>query len=491
MVLWDAWALTRDEQEVLLAPTDIELATLWNVWLWRQEMLLMQNTLLDSLIERVAMKSGGLVAPFLNPAVVGIGGRTKTGRRFRFGSLSGRERGQAWHLTEDAILSESYLAPFMDAPLPGLDNALSCKTLQVAWCVIRDCAKILASKCNGRGIGDVGDLECYALLVRRSEIERAISHCAGIPHNRARAAVDFLSCNLSDTGSLFTKGFWAKPLISIDANENTIIALPAISVGSAIRRVESWLDEGGLSDRLSTARRGLRYEAWVRQELINGLAANSLLSNARCARDGIGRNDEDEEQIDLLLRLGNILVVGEVKCLLAPIEAMEHFNYLTKLNEASKQAIRKAKWISDNRDIAARALGLSLKDVEPLRPIPIVVLNQSAGVGLLFQYARVVDLHFLRLYLTYHEYSAGHAFNVLDKMGASEVRVLYDSEQEAADRFEQIMANPPTIDRFKKFAKWERTRFPMSNGQSFQISVCNFDDEKDHVAKKLASVVSR
>lgn len=45
-----------------------------------------------------------------------------------------------WHATEDAILAESYLAPFVDATLPSLDMELSCKDIQSAWRVLRDCA---------------------------------------------------------------------------------------------------------------------------------------------------------------------------------------------------------------------------------------------------------------------------------------------------------------------------------------------------------------
>jgi hypothetical protein len=145
-VLWDGWALKRTEDAFSLDPTDIELDTLWNVWNWRQEMIVGQSTMLDSINKRMIGEVGQPVAPFQDPTVVGIGGHSKLERRLRFGSVSGRERRQIWHATEDAILAESYLAPFIDAVLPSLDVELSCKDLQSAWCVLRDCAAILSSK---------------------------------------------------------------------------------------------------------------------------------------------------------------------------------------------------------------------------------------------------------------------------------------------------------------------------------------------------------
>jgi hypothetical protein len=489
-VLWDGWALRRSKNVLRLDPTDIELDTLWNVWNWRQEMVIGQSTMLDSIDKRMTGEASEPIAPFQDPTVVGIGGHSKSDRRFRFGSVSGRGRGQMWHATEDAILAESYLAPFVDATLPSLAMALSCTDIQSGWRVLRDCAAILSSKCKKRDLSDVNALERYALLIRRSEVERAISHCNNVSPEKAKAVVDFLICDLSDTSSLFTKGFWASPIISIDSGENLLITLAAVSVGSTIRRVESWLDRGGLSDRLATARRGLRYEAWVREELERCIVENPLLQNARCAKDGVSRQGETGEQIDLLIRLGDLLIVGEVKCLLAPVESMEHFNYLSKLNGAGEQAVRKAKWILENLDVVAELLKLTTAEVQQLRLVPIVILNQGFGFGLLAGGARVIDFHYLRLYLKDGEYATGTAFNFDEKRAMSQFHVLYRSEDEAESHFEETMANPPTIARFTKSAVWHETKFPMSNGEDLEIAVCNFNDQRDQNAKDLVSAVS-
>jgi hypothetical protein len=250
------------------------------------------------------------------------------------------------------------------------------------------------------------------------------------------------------------------------------------------------VDRGGLSDRLAAARRGIRYEAWVREELASKISQNPLLPNARCSMSGVARRNENEEQIDLLVRLGGILIVGEVKCLLAPVESMEHFNYLSKLNEAGGQAVRKAAWIADNPDSVANHLGIELAEARQLRPIPIVVLNQGAGFGLFAGGARVVDFHFLSLYLSDGEYHTGTAFNFSEKRGAARFQKLYESEREAEENFERIMARPPTLDRFLTSAVWETTKFPMSNGEDLEIELCNFNDRNNKDVKDLISSVS-
>jgi hypothetical protein len=203
----------------------------------------------------------------------------------------------------------------------------------------------------------------------------------------------------------------------------------------------------------------------------------------------VRRNDK-EEQIDLLVRLGGILIVGEVKCFLAPVEPMERFNYLSRLEEAGLQAVRKAAWVTANPEVVADHLGLSPEDAKKLRPIPIVVLNQGTGFGLLAGGARIIDFHFLSLYLTDGEYHAGAAFNFAEKRGASQYHSLYGNEREAEENFESIMARPPTLDRFLSSAIWQKTKFPMSNGEDLEIAICNFNDTNNSDAKDLISSVS-
>lgn len=488
-ILWDGWALTHRNDVLGMVPTDRELATFWNAWHWRQEMIAMQGSLQEVIEERMTGRLYDPAPPFQDPTVVGIGGHSKEGRRFRFGSLSGLESGQSWHAAEHAALEVSYLAAFIDTPLPHLNSELSCRDLQRAWCVLRDSAAVLATKARVKGPDDIDSMERLALQIGRQELERAIAHCCKFSLEKAKATVSFFLCDLGAVSELFTEGLWARPLVPIDS-DNVLITLAAVSVGSATRRIENWLDRGGLSDRLATARRGTRYEAWVRDEFATRIANNALFSNTQCCRTSVNRRSDDDEQIDLLIRLGGLLIVGEVKCLLAPVEPMERYNYLKKLNEAGVQAVRKAAWVAENPQIAVGYLGVSLEDATRLCPVPIVVVNQGAGFGLLASGARVVDFHFLRLYLTDGSYHSGRAFNYPEKREASKFQALYRNEREAEENFERTMARPPTLDRFLEAATWGTTTFPTSRGDAFEIAICNFDDRHNEEVKRLISSVS-
>jgi hypothetical protein len=273
---------------------------------------------------------------------------------------------------------------------------------------------------------------------------------------------------------MFRRGFWATPLISIDSDLNVALVFTAISVGSTIRRVESWLDRGGFSDHLSDARRGLNYESWVRHEASEAISKNAILSNASSIKDSINRTKDGGEQIDLLIMIGRMLIVAEIKCLLAPAESIERYDYLTKLKSAAQQVNLKIKWVAGNRKSVADKLKMSLEEVELLRIVPIIIVNQGAGFGLTVEGVLVVDFHFLYLYLADNKYVSSAAFDM--RVGTSMMHEvpLYSNENEAESRFEETMSRPPTLVRFIEAADWRDNHFPMSNGQDLLAASCHF-----------------
>ena len=105
-VLWEGWKVQRENGTWHQLPVDRTLATLWEVWIWRHEMLLSQGANLDAMGEKVARLYGKNIEPFVSPTAVGIGGSSREARSFRFGNVSGRLFSQGWHRTEQTVLEE-------------------------------------------------------------------------------------------------------------------------------------------------------------------------------------------------------------------------------------------------------------------------------------------------------------------------------------------------------------------------------------------------
>ncbi len=184
--------------------------------------------------------------------------------------------------------------------------------------------------------------------------------------------------------------------------------------------------------------------------------------------------------------LGDLLIVGEIKCFLYPIEPIEHFNYRKKLQDAGNQATRKAKWLHESPQVVAEALQISAELAASLRAVPIVVTNQGAGFGLEAGGARVVDFHFLDLYLSDGEYISGMTFDAERGVAVQFPETLYRDEREAASRFETTMADPPPLQRLFQSADWKDNHFPSSDGTDLLVANCYPDDSMVTEAKERA-----
>jgi hypothetical protein len=139
--------------------------------------------------------------------------------------------------------------------------------------------------------------------------------------------------------------------------------------------------------------------------------------------------------------------------------------------------------------LVAKVFGLSLEEATSLRIVPIVVTNQGACFGLLANGARIVDFHFLNLYLSDNEYVSRMAFDIAEGTTVPEHETLYQDEDGAATHFESTMKEPPPLKRLLASAVWTDNRFPMSNGGTLSVSNCMSSgaDEDSPALKTLLS----
>ena len=170
------------------------------------------------------------------------------------------------------------------------------------------------------------------------------------------------------------------------------------------------MERGGISDSTGIKGRGKPFERHVRTVLAEAVAENHLLFDTVVGVHGLKRK-KDFEEIDLLVRIGDAVIVGEVKCFVAPSEPIEKHNHLDNLAKATAQAENKRVWAEANRDAIAAALGVE----DPVRAAaltihPLVVINHGFGIGFERHGVPIVDLHYLKLLLGAGSYQGDTRF---------------------------------------------------------------------------------
>ena len=468
-VLWEGYQLTAYEGGLVITPESRDIAEKWLIWHLRDSANMYTEIALDAGASTITGGKLPPVIPVLARTVIAIRRLNGQKRQFVVGRANGLSPSQRSHVTERDMLERLYTGLFLDEPLPAFGSMnLTCRELCLAWWVITDLGRLMMDEISYRQISDAAGLAKTALTVKVAELTDILTQSLGINQDRARKIVDLFTCDPSKTTILFAKSLWSTPLLPASGDRRHIVLAPLL-VGSPVRRLEAWLELGGISDQRHVKGRGKPFEAHVRSRLAEELAANPALVDYAMLPHGLRRVGTSEE-IDLLARIGRTMIIGEVKCLLAPVEPMDRFNYLNAIEEAAVQAKRKCDWVSANRATAAAQLGITdPSELGKLTLIPVVILNQGYGIGLDIDGVAVTDLHFLSLVLGSGEYQSDTRFE-RGGMRAAVVQ-MYSTQVEFESRLQDLLRRPPPLRRYADNIDWTTEPFPASDGRPFVIEV--------------------
>ena len=484
--LWDRalYQGYRLDEDLTWAPPNRMLAELHQGWLARNDAVFMASpahlmTVWRDL-EPAQRRKIGLQKTVTSARDVGNEVRLKVERSTYRGKRAPLQ------VLNKAGLKDSYLAPFLAEPFPLFPD-LTVELLDDAWWVCEAAARAITKLTHSRERGRSGGL--YANAVDIDELARAIAKSLGTENGIARQIIGFLTyseqpktpkgeARADDTHGW--RGLWSAPLVGLEGYDLVLLPTAVFQHSAPLYRAEAWLEKGGLGDQgldeesRSRGGRGVRFEEFYREQLVEAVSANDLLRETVVAPRGVRKQvpaegrDSFGEQIDVLIKLGNRLLVGELKFLLTPDDPHRWERFYDSLDHAAEQAKRKADALSYRPDLIASELGIDEDEVRELPITPIVIVNGGFGFSLNVRSCRVVDGMFLRDYLKSQSFSTGGAFDGRRVM-REEVTMLYFSEREASDRFDPIMAQPPGLRKFIDRLTWDTVEYTSRFGESFRI----------------------
>ncbi len=467
--LHEGWRLCEGERP-RWTPADPEHERLKQAWLARHEANLMNfanidRTLWPNLPEARRKQLGR------KRTVVEVKLSDGGEPRFKSGPVSYLSKRMPAYNYEKAMLESSPLAEFVDARMPA-DPRLSVSLLLLAWHVLYDAARRLAALAPLPVALSPREAERLALAVNRTTLTQALSDALRVENAVGAALIEFLMFKPKAGGAAEAKGnkgLWAAPLVQVPGSSRLLLALPVLATSNVARRAEAWLEEGGIDDSNPAGARGDRYEVVFRSKIDRALESNEIFRSALSASAGVPKSKRFTEQVDLIVALGGLCLVGELKFFLFPADPHERARYSEKLLDAAKQARRKCSALDTRRDVVAEALGTSVTHASGLRLLPIVVTNQGYGFSMRVDGVLIVEAGFLRTYLGSGEILSGKVLQPLTGASVDQHHTLYRSEAEAERVFEATVEKPWVLTRFLDRVKWKETPFPTPTGEILQI----------------------
>lgn len=359
------------------------------------------------------------------------------------------------------LLEKTYLSDLLDEEIDVDGSSISPRVLiQALWCLER-LGTGLNSTNRAKHIKSYRDASELSLRISKLDCIRVLKECLKLNEAVAKATCTQLTLNPNDTKKCFNEGVWLHPLIELD-DDNLMIVMPSAAVGAKVRFVERTLSEALGPDLKKSRSPGERFESGTRLKIDAALKENEIISDFASLPHALKKKADDGEEIDLLFRIGKTIIVGELKCLLAPTESMERYNHLSKLEEAATQAKRKAAWLEENLNEIEGTLA-PRSGITDLTVLPLVVLNQRIGSGLVLDGVTITDIFLLELYTQGGSYSSGAAMTKDERVVTH--KVFYSTQAQAEAAIQGVLSNPPPLKPFLDAEDWTTIEFPTAFGR--------------------------
>jgi len=335
--------------------------------------------------------------------------------------------------TATLAVMEQHLADLLSQELPGVPGVTG-YTLLNAWEAMASLAHAIqkheprAGRCES-----AVQVECWTPLVRHGDLVDLVRQATEAPEPSARIIVDRMIFQVAARGDL-----WVTPLVRIRKGHLGLVPA-ALAGANLIRNIEkSW---SGLGLDLDV--RGGAFEASLRTEIESKKLLEAFQVHPTSLWIDLGGN---LEEIDLLLRIGSVVAVGEAKCTIRPTSPLEWHRTEQLVAGAAAQADRKAGCVRNNWSAIAEACGWDLSP--PSDVVPFVVTNQPGVSGEEVGGVPVVDHLILKRFFCDGHVESMATFSPDGTYTATRTK-LYDSADEASRRLREYLREPPQVQLFE------------------------------------------
>jgi hypothetical protein len=334
---------------------------------------------------------------------------------------------------------EPYYDHILDEPVPAIAGATINQLISARLIVQAIGKAVLETLPSHYGLETADDLLLFAPVLSRSSIRDLVKQLTPeLTREQANQILNLLTFGKDkETNSdLFTR-----PFIRLDEDRVLAFLAPILS-GNLEREIETWLSRLNLIE----TDKGNAFEARVRDG-VNQTANGSELAHfvevfPASFRLKIG---DCSEQIDLVARVGDKLLVGEIKCQFYPVGPIEISHHMQNLHRGCEQGARKAEFVSTNIEAAVRLscfhVDVPLNRVEV---IPVVITNHQFGVGTSHEGIPIIDLVGLLAFFNNVYY---HHVQVKDNKALDlgyQLR-FWNAPGDASQMLKQYLVCPPQI----------------------------------------------
>lgn len=247
---------------------------------------------------------------------------------------------------------------------------------------------------------------------------------------------------------------WSRPVLNF-RNTYYFISSNIIAPNYSFL-VDEWLHTAGYD----LQERGVDFERYIKSEFRKLLSKRNFQSIIPY-KNKFYISKSKYEEIDLLINLKNVVIVGEVKCIKYPMNSRDSNNNLKILRKAAKQIIRKTDYIVNNRNCFKEDIGI----IDNKKVIKVIITNYPIYAGTKIEGIPVIDYFLFDSYIRSgkltHSVIISNDNN--EEKNISTTINYYTNEDEFCNNFEEFINKPKSITEIKESLKLETKELTLQN----------------------------
>jgi len=295
--------------------------------------------------------------------------------------------------------------------------------------------------------------------IKKNELINAIARALDFDYKKSCQIVDFLTFNAAPKQEL-----WCHPLLDIGSGKLAYLVSSALTP-VITRVVEHWL----VAFNIDLQEKGEQFENELLSSVSDAINGNGLVQDYE---EPVGKrfklSSGDEEEIDLLLKFGETILVGELKSIVTTDSAISSYRTYSTLEYATNQAVRKSDYIKDNIEEVFNILGWEYSGSFQYKLLPVVITSNPIFTGISINSVPVCDPKILTAYLEKNTASLLSTQND-GKFEDIAWYQLYCDFQEFQDNIAKYLNDPPQLYQVKYFLHHDTVGIPYIDDDSFKI----------------------
>ncbi|HDU2727818.1 TPA: hypothetical protein RFC31_004506 [Klebsiella pneumoniae] len=306
---------------------------------------------------------------------------------------------------------------------------------------------------------NVNKLREFCPTVQASSLERALCEATEMSIVKVINILNFLTFNSSPTGDI-----WCQPLVKLKKNKYALLT-SALNAPVMFRLIERW----AFLFNIDLAEKGTTYETRIVDKINSALGTNAFITDYDKAVSKRIKIESIEEEIDLLARIDDLILIGEAKSIVTTDSEISKHRTSEVLQHAGEQVVRKTEFIKANLETVFDRLNWSYDANKNYKFAGFIINSSRIFVGYAFNSIPVIDEKILRAYFSSNE------INLLTVISQGEFKPvawyrLYDNINELKDNFGKYITTPPQLHANTKSYEYNEIGFPYLNSDSYKIS---------------------